>query len=55
MAARELRYLNMQINVIMGNFRLGLIEVNNWYNTGEQLFKTLRDFYMYGLTVVSSP
>jgi hypothetical protein len=55
MAARELRHLNMQINAITGNFGLGLIEINNWYNAGEQLFKALRDFHMYGSTAVSSP
>jgi hypothetical protein len=36
----------------MGNFGLGIIEINNWYNAGEQLSKALRDFYMYGSTAV---
>jgi hypothetical protein len=54
MAARELRHLNMQINAITGNFGLGVIEISNWYNAGEQLFKALRDFHMYGSTAVCS-
>ncbi|KAF4218564.1 hypothetical protein CNMCM5878_004813 [Aspergillus fumigatiaffinis] len=50
MAARELRQLNMQIDATTGNFGLGIIETSNWYNAGEQLFKALRDFHMYGAT-----
>lgn len=51
-AVIELRHLNMQINAITGNFGLGTIETKNWYNAGEQLFKALRDFHMYGSTAV---
>lgn len=51
-AVIELRHLNMQINAITSNFRLGIIKIKNWYNAGEQLFKALRDFYIYGLTVI---
>ncbi|THC92164.1 hypothetical protein EYZ11_008379 [Aspergillus tanneri] len=58
-AAMRLRDLNLDIRAVTGFFGLGIIEIQNWYNAGQELFKArfedVRDFIWERIQIMHYP